>query len=444
MTSIDQALLKAYERRRKVSGGGVTSQETRRLADPSTDASRLRELYVHTPQPKPSPLAEQAGDRPTSDQPTSDQPTSDQPTTGTPDLADLRLEPIAAFDSTHEYFSTVVGRGAPPEPAPNRDPLPVANKSQLVNFYRYEYSTESPSLRVWETTVQTPSLAPTSEATAAHTEPRDAASISIAVGESPSDAGGFEPAIERPPMDARADESTVDARVEPDSRFRPAWEVDYFTLPHACRQAEKTLQERLQVAVTELVDDCMPTRPVIAITSDARGEGRTTVSVLLARALAKAGLRVLLMEGDFEAPSLAERLGVDLRDGWDPSKRDLADLSECCIHSAEDRFVILPLSVSISSQAGEASRAWSGAVAEMATHFQCVVLDCGPGIAAWASAGTALGAQVIVRDSRRTSDEALQELIQTSGSRPGVPIRWIDNFAELDQADAASLRRYSA
>ena len=65
----------------------------------------------------------------------------------------------------------------------------------------------------------------------------------------------------------------------------------------------------LRKAAATLIDDCVADRPVINVTGCCRGEGRTTVSILLARALAKAGLRVILVDGDFANPDLARTFG---------------------------------------------------------------------------------------------------------------------------------------
>ncbi len=50
---------------------------------------------------------------------------------------------------------------------------------------------------------------------------------------------------------------------------------------------------------------------VIGVTSALRGEGKTTTSINLAYAIAEAGHKVLLLEGDMRLPNIAKRLGLE-------------------------------------------------------------------------------------------------------------------------------------
>jgi polysaccharide biosynthesis transport protein len=55
---------------------------------------------------------------------------------------------------------------------------------------------------------------------------------------------------------------------------------------------------------------------ILAITSTARGEGRTTTAISFARSMAQAGLRVLLIDADFGHPQLESKLGRKLPWGF--------------------------------------------------------------------------------------------------------------------------------
>lgn len=60
----------------------------------------------------------------------------------------------------------------------------------------------------------------------------------------------------------------------------------------------------------QLVDPARPPK-VVLVTSAVAKEGKTTVAASLATAIASAGHRTLLIEGDLRRPALASRLGVD-------------------------------------------------------------------------------------------------------------------------------------
>lgn len=81
---------------------------------------------------------------------------------------------------------------------------------------------------------------------------------------------------------------------------------------HASPQAEafRYLRARVEAAGTPLVDG-----RIVLVASAAAREGRTTVAVNLAVALAASGAEVLLVDGDMRRPRLDEVFGIDGDDG---------------------------------------------------------------------------------------------------------------------------------
>ena len=75
--------------------------------------------------------------------------------------------------------------------------------------------------------------------------------------------------------------------------------------PHSPR-AEAFRQLRTNLQFIDVDSD----KKVIAVTSSVSTEGKTTTAVNLALALAEAGVRVLLVEGDLRRPRVAELLGL--------------------------------------------------------------------------------------------------------------------------------------
>jgi Mrp family chromosome partitioning ATPase len=74
----------------------------------------------------------------------------------------------------------------------------------------------------------------------------------------------------------------------------------------------------------------------IGVTSCLRGEGRTTIAMGMAAAAHQAyGRRAILIELDFDAPSLARRLRIDSGPGVAEILRDGASIEEC-LHTPED------------------------------------------------------------------------------------------------------------
>ena len=237
--------------------------------------------------------------------------------------------------------------------------------------------------------------------------------------------------VEQPQVDQPEVSVETDRELVP---FKPAWEVDNFGFPELCTRAMDILQDHIRDAVNVLVEEALPARPVISVGSWLRGEGRSTVTILLARALSLAGLRVVLVDADFENARLADQLGLSLDGGWDPATAVEADLAECCVFSLEDRFSLMPLHPQSHTDETTARQSLNSMVERLLPHFQVILLDNGPGAAALAQVGT-LGRDVklIVRDARETSVDALERLVQRLRRQHDGPVYVIENFADDTQ-----------
>ena len=80
----------------------------------------------------------------------------------------------------------------------------------------------------------------------------------------------------------------------------------------------------------------------VAITSPVRGEGRTTVAANLAVALADAGRRVVLVEGDLRRPRLAAWLGVEESEGLTGVLRGATTVDEAVRRWGASTLSVLP------------------------------------------------------------------------------------------------------
>ncbi|MCO6456298.1 MAG: hypothetical protein J5I93_13450, partial [Pirellulaceae bacterium] len=68
-----------------------------------------------------------------------------------------------------------------------------------------------------------------------------------------------------------------------------------------------------------------------------------TLALCLARAAARAGVRVALLEADYGSRQIAARLGVDTPCDWPQTARRGVSWTEAAIWSIEDRITVLPL-----------------------------------------------------------------------------------------------------
>ena len=104
-----------------------------------------------------------------------------------------------------------------------------------------------------------------------------------------------------------AEEAVLLGRAEPAvlDPFVPAWEVDAFRWPDLCAQLDEASGRKLTRSGDELYMAMQDGLKVIAISSAARQEGRTTIALSLARSAAAAGCRVALLDADGANPELA-------------------------------------------------------------------------------------------------------------------------------------------
>lgn len=124
-----------------------------------------------------------------------------------------------------------------------------------------------------------------------------------------------------------------------------------------------------------------PEQPSLAITSAARGEGRTELAIRLALALGrKVGYRVLLADCDVKKPNIATRLGlsskyftlIDVLRGSCP-------LAEALVMSEEDDLYVLPARAT--DRDGDEvldARQVESLFEQLHSHFDLTIIDCGP------------------------------------------------------------------
>jgi len=119
---------------------------------------------------------------------------------------------------------------------------------------------------------------------------------------------------------------------------------------------------------------------VVVVTSALAGEGKTTVSLELGRALAESGARTLLVEGDLRRPQLASEFGIGPEGGL---SLFLAGLSQgVTVHdtSQEKLSVVSAGPATPNPMALLSSGQLDVFIREMASTFQFVIIDTPPAV----------------------------------------------------------------
>jgi capsular exopolysaccharide synthesis family protein len=196
----------------------------------------------------------------------------------------------------------------------------------------------------------------------------------------------------------------------------------------ALQNAVKTLAANIRFAS---VDDPVCT---ICVTSAVPSEGKTTVSVALARAFAEGGTRVLLVEGDMRRRSLATALGRHGRHGLYAVLSGKHALAESAVRAdASGRLLFLDAEPGIPNPADVfQSKRFHSFLTQLKGQFDFVIIDTPP-VTAFvdaAVAGSVADATVLVvrQDFAHREDvsAAYEQLVQAGANVIGTVLNCCD------------------
>jgi protein-tyrosine kinase len=149
---------------------------------------------------------------------------------------------------------------------------------------------------------------------------------------------------------------------------------------------------------------------VLLFTSCHRAEGRTTLVLTVARALARRPGRTLLVDGDLTGPMLARLLGLRPRVGLDDVVEANRPPADALVEAADDHLTVLPLRAPVARPRDFlASPAWSCLLARLRREFDLVLVDGSPLFAGLSAAvlHRSVDAAVLVHHRALTGERAL-------------------------------------
>lgn len=199
---------------------------------------------------------------------------------------------------------------------------------------------------------------------------------------------------------------------EPDRRRTDDPEPVTLQWPATIRTLEREFGDRF----SHLADALIEARDrqhlkVLLFTSCHRAEGRTTLILTLARALARRPGKTLLVDADLTGPMLARQLGLRPKVGLDDVIEDGFALSDALVEARDDHLTILPLRAPVSHPRDFlASQAWSCVLARLRREYDLVLLDGSPLFAGLSAAvlHRSVDAAVLVHSRALTGERALQ------------------------------------
>jgi protein-tyrosine kinase len=160
---------------------------------------------------------------------------------------------------------------------------------------------------------------------------------------------------------------------------------------------------------------------VLFFTSCHRAEGRTTLVLTLARALARRSGRTLLVDADLAGPMLARLLGLRPRVGLDDVIVEGASTADAVIDAPDDHLSVLPLRGPVARpREFFGGSAWSTTFSRLRRDFDLILVDGGPLFVGLStpSLPRAIDAAILVHNRALTGPRAVvraREVLEAGG-----------------------------
>lgn len=199
------------------------------------------------------------------------------------------------------------------------------------------------------------------------------------------------------------------------------------------QNAAKTLLANIRFAS---VDD--PIRS-ITVTSSIPNEGKSTVSINLAQAIATSGKSVLLVEADMRRRSLSDMLGVRSRGGLYAVLSEQISIDQAIVETGQKNFYFLDAEPHIPNPADIiVSHRFAKLVKALSAKFQYVIFDAPPVgtfIDAAEIASLTDGTLFVVREDFTKREEALNAIGQLKKSEKVKLIGTVMNYCETETSE---------
>ena len=190
------------------------------------------------------------------------------------------------------------------------------------------------------------------------------------------------------------------------------------------QNAAKTLLANIRFAS---VDDPIRT---ITVTSSIPNEGKSTVSINLAQAIATSGKSVLLVEADMRRRSLADMLGVRSRGGLYAVLSEQVSIDQAIVETGQKNFYFLDAEPHIPNPADIiVSHRFAKLVKALSAKFQYVIFDAAE------IASLTDGALFVVREDFTKREEALNAIGQLKKSEKVKLIGTVMNYCETETSE---------
>jgi Mrp family chromosome partitioning ATPase len=157
----------------------------------------------------------------------------------------------------------------------------------------------------------------------------------------------------------------------------PTWEVDEFLWPVTVAGLMEKQPEAIRDIGLHLQHAASKGLRTLAVTSGERGVGRSTVAMCIAKAVSKSGLRVALVDCDYECPSLVDQLNLEVAHGWQECILDNVPLDEVAVYAVKEKITFFPSLTAWSNTQVETHLVRiNKLIKRIALGYDLVILDC--------------------------------------------------------------------
>lgn len=341
--SFDRAFVKAFSQRPRAATNPPAA--VRRPAAPMQTSEKQilapaeeHHLVIQIPAPQnsvvPPPHIEVAHCQTNPPQPTTPEPSAD------PRLLQSHTTLITPLPASSDWLVATIGIASPAPPAP-AEPETGSRKHERTEV---PATTETPQEP--EPAAQQPPAAPEKTKEPVEKEPQPAPALSAVDIPLLLEQEMLE-SLHRAADAMRSADDGLQATTHSVQAFLPVWEVDRFHWPEHVLELEKRLTAELNGAAEGIRTAAADGMQVLGLTALDSGAGRTTTMLLLARAVAGAGLRVVIVDAADELQSLAEQCGIDSPYGWNEAVTENKPLEEAATFSVADGIILLSWSPSV-------------------------------------------------------------------------------------------------
>jgi Mrp family chromosome partitioning ATPase len=263
--------------------------------------------------------------------------------------------------------------------------------------------------------------------------PRPSTAATVIASPATTSAPLATPPLDTPPVSPRPVILPISG---PSPVWRPVFEVSSFSWPELTDVLLEAAAAQFRAAASDLAEACRRHRKLVTVTASHRGEGCTVVALALAKALADQQQRVILVDAHFDAPGLADSLGLAAQVGLEDTLTGNKPLIEALVESLEDRVVVLPLRQPAATDWRLSIARLKSSLDELRRHCDVVLIDAGPfgdtgdrrRLLSWA-APCRVDRALVVRDLRATSDDEAAEIERRLHGCGIAQWNFVENFA---------------